>query len=149
VNTKLATAILGAALILAGSPAFAADMQSGPIHIDNVAVYGGNTSNANADNIITPGSAAVAFTNQYNFPATEVVFALESQGAVVDRFDDVGSFANGVTINHKFAENQAYAGMRVAVEKATFADGTVWVNPAVPQLAQADTTIGVAVNGPF
>jgi len=147
VNIKLATAILGAALTLAGSPAFAAaDMQSGPIHIDSVAVHGGNTSNANDDSIITPGSAAIAFTNQYSFPATEVVFALESQGAVVDRLSDVGSFANGVTINHKFGENQASPDMRVAVEKVTFADGTVWMNPNVPQLTQADTTVGVAVN---
>ena len=146
-NIKLATATLGAALILAGSPAFAADVQSGPIHIDNVAIYGGNTTNSNDDNIITPGSAAIAFTNQYNFAATEVVFALETNGYVADRFDDVGSFATGVTINHKFSENESNSAMRVAVEKATFADGTVWVNPDVPQSTQADTTVGVAVNG--
>ena len=145
-NIKLATATLGAALILAGAPAFAADMQSGPIHIDNVAVYGGVTSNGNDETIITPGSAAIAFTNQYNFPATEVVFALETNGYVADRFDDVGSFATGVTINHKFGENESGSNMRVAVEKATFADGTVWVNPDVPQSTQADATVGVAVN---
>jgi hypothetical protein len=149
VNIKLATATLGAALILAGSPAFAADMQSGPIHINNVAVYGGNTPDANADNIITPGSAAITFTNQYNFPATEVVFALETQGYVADRFDDVGSFASGVTIKHTFGERELNSEMRVAVEKATFADGTVWVNHDVPQSTKADTTVGVAVNGPF
>jgi hypothetical protein len=39
--------------------------------------------------------------------------------------------------------------MHVAVEKATFADGTVWVNPAVPQSTKPDATVGVAVNGPF
>jgi len=146
---KLATATLGAALILAGSPAFAADMQSGPIYISNVSVYGGNTSDANVDNIITPGSAAIAFTNQYRFPATEVVFALETRGYVLDRFDDVGSFATGVTIKHTFGESESNSELRVAVEKATFADGTVWVNPDVPQVTQADTTIGVAVNGRF
>jgi len=139
-------ATLGAALILAGSPAFAADMQSGPIHIDNVAVYAGNTD---PDFIITRGSAAIAFTNEYKFPATEVVFAFETNGYVADRFDDVGSFATGVTINHVFGENESKPGMRVAVEKATFADGTVWVNPNVPQETQSDTTIGVAVDGPF
>jgi hypothetical protein len=145
VNIKLATATLGAALVLAGSPAFAADMQSGPIHIDNVAVYGGNSANTNADNIITPGSAAIAFSNQYKFAATEVVFALESHGYVLDRFDDVGSFATGVTIDHKFGENQSAADLRVAVEKATFADGSIWVNPAVPQSTQANTAVGVAL----
>lgn len=148
-NIKLATATLGAALILAGSPAFAADMESGPIQIDNVAIYGGLTTNANADNIIQPGSAAISFTNTYNFPATEVVFALEAQGYVVDRFEDVGSFATGVTINHKFGENEPNPATRVAVEKATFADGTVWVNPDVPQSTKADMTVGVAINGPF
>ena len=146
-NIKLATATLGAALILAAAPAFAADMQSGPIHIDNVALYGGTGQNVAADIVVTPGSTAITFTNQYNFPATEVVFALESNGYVADRFDDVGSFATGVTIKHKFGENESGSNMRVAVEKATFADGTVWVNPEVPQSSQADTTVGVAVNG--
>jgi hypothetical protein len=149
VNIKLAPAILGAALILAGSPAFAADVQSGPIHINNVSIYGGNTPDANADNIITPGSTAINFTNQYKFAATNVVFALETNGYVLDRFNDVGSFATGVTINHTFAENELNSEMRVAVEKATFADGTTWVNPAVPQSTQPDTTVGVAVSGSF
>jgi hypothetical protein len=149
VNIKLATATLGAALILAGSPAFAADMQSGPIHIDNVAVYGGNTTKFDGDNIYAPGLAVIAFTNQYNSPATEVVFVLENQGYVVDRIDDVGSFATGAAIKHTFGEDQSGSEMRVAVEKATFADGTVWVNPDVPQSKQADTTPGIAVNGPF
>jgi hypothetical protein len=149
VNIKLATATFGAALMLAASPAVATDMQSGPIHIDNIAVYDGNTSDANADIFITLGSTAISFTNKYDFPATEVVFALESNGYVVDRIDDVGSFATGVRINHKFGENESNGAMRVAVEKATFADGTVWVNSDVPQSTQADTTVGVAVNGPF
>jgi len=149
VNIKLATATLGAALILAASPAFAADMQSSPIQITNVSLYGGYTINPNDDNVITPGSAVIAFTNQYNLPATEVVFALESNGFVADRFDDVGSFAKGVTIKHTFGENELNSQMRVAVEKATFADGSVWVNHAVPQSTKPDLTIGVAVNGPF
>jgi len=149
VNIKLATAVLGAALVLAGSPAFAANMQSGPIQISNVTLYGGNTSDINDSTIITPGSTAIAFTNQYKFPATEVVFALETHGYVVDRLDDVGSFASGVSIKHTFAENQAGSDVRVAVEKATFADGTVWVNPEVAQSTKADTTVGVAANGAF
>jgi len=144
VNIKLATATLGAALILACSPAFAAEMQSGPIQIDNVTVYGGSTSDTSGDNVTTLGSTAVAFTNQYNFPATEVVFALETNGYVVDRIDDVGSFATGVTIKHTFGENEQNSNLRVAVEKATFADGTVWLNPNVPQETQPETNIGVA-----
>ena len=54
-----------------------------------------------------------------------------------------------MTINHTFGENELNTEMHVAVEKATFADGTVWVNPAVPQSTKPDATVGVAVNGPF
>ena len=145
-NIKLATATIGAALILAGSPAFAADLQSGPIHIDNVQLSGGITSDGNDNAIVAPGSTAIAFRNQYGSAATDVVFALENHGYVVDRFDDVGSFATGVTIVHRFAVDQPNPEMRVAVEKATFADGSIWVNPAVPQSTQPDTTVGVQAN---
>jgi hypothetical protein len=148
VNTKLATAILGAALIFTDSPAFAAGVQSGPIHIDRLTVYGGNTTNTNGENVYNPASATIAFTNQNNLPATEVVFALETHGYVLRRLDDVGSFATGVSIKHTFGENESASDLRVAVERATFADGTVWLNPDVPQLTQADTTIGVGVS-PF
>jgi hypothetical protein len=148
-NIKRAAATFGAALILTGSPAFAADTQSGPIHIERVTAYGGNTTNGNGENVYTPGSTGIVFTNRYDFPATEVVFALETRGYVLDHFDDVGTFATGVMISHTFGESQIDSAMRVAVEKAKFADGTVWVNPDVPQVVQADTTVGVPVRGPF
>jgi hypothetical protein len=48
VNIKLATATLGAALILAGSPAFAADVQSAPAQIVSVQVSSGSMSDAKA-----------------------------------------------------------------------------------------------------
>ena len=38
VNIKLATAALGAALVLAGSPAFAAEVQSAPAQVSSVQV---------------------------------------------------------------------------------------------------------------
>jgi hypothetical protein len=146
VNIKLATATLGAALILGGSPACAAEVQSGPILIEHVTTYGGTTTNSNGDTIVAPSSAAITFTNQYNVPATEVVFALEAHGYVLSRLDDVGSFAPGVRIKHTFGENESALDLRVAVEKATFTDGSVWTNPAVPEPMQADTTGGVAVS---
>jgi hypothetical protein len=148
VNFKHAALTVGAALIIAGAPAFAsaADMQSGPIHIDGLQIIGGDTTDANDDAIIVPGSAAIAFTNEYTSPATHVVFALETNGFVVDRFDDAGSFAPGVMINHRFAENQARNDMRVAVEQATFADGTVWNNPDVVGAPEPQTPVGVAAN---
>jgi hypothetical protein len=48
VNIKLATATLGAVLILAGSPAFAADVQSAPTQIVSVQVSSSDISDANA-----------------------------------------------------------------------------------------------------
>ena len=47
-NIKLATATLGAALILAGSPAFAADVQSAPTQTVSVQVSSVYSSDANA-----------------------------------------------------------------------------------------------------
>jgi hypothetical protein len=132
-NNTFLTAILATALTAGGSPAFATGMQPAPIQIDKVAVYGGSVSDTGADNIGTRGWAVVTFTNEYNAPATEVVFALETRGAIVDRFDDVGSFATGIAIKHRFEGKQSDSEMDIVVEKATFADGTVWVNPDDPQ----------------
>jgi hypothetical protein len=150
-NIKHIAATLGAALIIAGAPAFAsaADMQSGPIHINNLQIFGGAATDGNDDTIIVPASAAIAFTNEYSSPATHVVFALETNGFVIDRFDDAGSFAPGVMINHRFAENQASDDMRVAVEQATFADGTVWNNPDVVAPPEPQTPVGVAASPRF
>jgi hypothetical protein len=151
-NIKRAAATFGAALILAGTPAFAsaADSQTQPIHIDNVQLYGGIFSDSSDDSVgFVPGSAAISFTNQYGSPATEIVFVLETNGYVIDRFDDIGSFATGTTIKHAFAENQHGDHMRVAVEKAVFADGTVWQNPDVAQVPEADPAVGVEATSPF
>jgi hypothetical protein len=152
VNIKRVTATLGAALILAGAPAFAlaADMQTGPIHIDNVQLYGGTFSDSNEDSTgFVPGSAAISFTNQFGSPATEIVFVLEANGYVIDRFVDVGTFDAGATIEHKFTESQRGDDMRVAVEKAVFADGTVWQNPDVPEAPEAIPAVGVEPNSRF
>jgi hypothetical protein len=152
VNIKRVTATLGAALILAGAPAFAsaAGMQTEPIHIDNVQLFGGTFSDNNDDGVGSwPGSLAVSFTNQYGSPATEIVFALETNGYVIDRFVDAGSFAAGATIKHTFAENQRGDDMRVAVEKAVFADGTVWQNPDVAEVPEANPAVGVEANSGY
>jgi hypothetical protein len=142
---NLATATIGAALLLAGAPASAmtAGVQSGPIHIDNVAVYGNDRLNENGGYTGLPGTATIAFTNQNDLPATEVVFVLETHGYVLDRFYDVGSFAPGIKIRHSFAENESTTDLRVAVERATFADGTAWDNAGVPPVLQPNPIIGV------
>jgi hypothetical protein len=151
VNLKLAAATLGAALIIAGSPALAsaADVQSGPIHINQLTISGGYSADADGDNAtIVPGFVNISFTNQNAATATDVVFALETHGFVVDRFNDVGSFAPGVAIRHSFPQAQPADDMRVAVAKATFTDGTVWQNPDVPAPADLNTNVGVAVSRP-
>lgn len=144
-NLKHAALTVGAALIIAGTPAFASatDVQSGPIHINSLQMFGGDTTDGNDDTIIVPGSAAISFTNEYASPANHVVFALETHGYVIDRFNDVGSFATGVTINHHFAEIQPGDDLRVAVEQATFDDGTVWNSPDIAPVPEPQTPVGV------
>jgi hypothetical protein len=136
-----AIATLGAALILAGAPALAsAATQAGPIHINGVRISGGGT--AMGETSLVPVSAEISFTNQYGSPATDVVFAVYSQGVELTQYDDRGSFAQGVAINHMFPESQALGDQSAAVVKATFADGTTWQNPEIPA-AQSDSTAGV------
>ncbi len=122
--------------MLGGAPALAsaADAQTGPIHINSVQIYGvGNSPNETVDD---PSGAQIGFTNEYGSPATEVVFGVYSKGAEVTQFDDRGSFATGVTINHTFAQDQASGDQSVAVLKATFADGTTWQNPELSDAPQ-------------
>jgi hypothetical protein len=142
-------AALAAGLLLGSAPAFAATDQSqaGPIHIDAVFVYPGSSSAY--DGIFIPGSLQITFVSDHSAPATAVVFAFTSHGFVVDRFDDVGSFAKGVTINHSIPYDNGERVERVAVEKATFADGTVWNNPAVAGPAVPAVGVGIKVTKPF
>jgi hypothetical protein len=140
------TATLGAALLLAGAPALAsaADTQSGPIRIDSVQL----TAQAITRNAVAPIGAQIAFTNEGPAVATDVVFALESDsGYVYGSYNDAGSFAPGVTIRHSFADdnNVSIDGERVAVAKATFADGTVWTNPDVQVEAPAAPADSIGV----
>jgi hypothetical protein len=122
--SKPLAASVAAALLLAGSTAgaFASDTQSEPIHIDDVQV----TSQSINDRGAVPIATRIAFTNEYSAAATHVVFLLESNGAIVDRFDDVGSFAPGVQIRHDFPESQPGGRISVIAAAATFADGTTW-----------------------
>jgi hypothetical protein len=133
-KVKLATATLGAALILAGAPALAsaANLQPGPIHINGVKVSGGTFSDPDGfEPTILPGMLHVSFTNRNAATANDVVFGVEMNGYVVKRFNDVGSFSTGTTIDHSFPETNPTGRMRVVVEKATFDNGRVWINPEV------------------
>lgn len=130
-NTKIGIATLGAALMLAGAPALAsaADAQTAPIHINSLQTYGGGSTDAAT--VADPSGAQIGFTNNYGSPATEVVFAVFSKGAEVTQFDDRGSFAPGVAVDHTFPQSRATSDQSVAVVKATFADGSTWQNPAI------------------
>jgi hypothetical protein len=63
----------------------------------------------------------VRFSNDGNQPITRIVFALNGGGTVVD----AGTFAPGVTIDHRFDVIPSEADS-CSVESATFADGTEW-----------------------
>jgi hypothetical protein len=141
-NISSLTAAVGAALLLAGSPALASaqSMPASPIQIDRVQVV----DRASNDVANAPIGVEIAFTNEQAAPATHVVFALESGGIVTGYVNDAGSFAQGVTVNHNFADNSLRNVEHVAVVQATFADGTVWNNPNVS--AQTEATQAPALN---
>jgi hypothetical protein len=67
VNIKLATAALGAALILAGSPAFAADVQPAATQTVSVQVSSGAMSNANAKATSDQAKADQAYASESQY----------------------------------------------------------------------------------
>jgi hypothetical protein len=145
---KSLAATLGAAILLAGAPALAsaAPTQVGPIHIDGVQLI--EQAAAEDENYNRPDAVDISFTNSNRAPATDIVFALESNGAVIDQFNDVGSFAPGVRVNHRFASDALTMGnAQLAVAKVTFADGTVWSDPTLAAVAAPapPQTVGVDV----
>jgi hypothetical protein len=141
VNTPIIGALVAAATvaIAATSIASAAPFETGPIQIKNVHIV----SRASTDKSSVPISAQIAFANARSIPATEVVFAVEANGALLERYDDVGSFTTGVTIVHDFPYNDLSTSPRVAVVKAVFADGTVWYNPDIADEAPSTPFVGV------
>jgi hypothetical protein len=132
-NLKSLPAALAGAVIFSSAPllASAATPQPGPIHIDTVEVWAPEDYVGAGDTLDFPRSLRIAFTNDNNSRATEVVFAVLNRGSVAKRLDDVGSFTPGVAIDHTFA-NQSGGIQAVAVAQVKFADGSVWNNPAVP-----------------
>lgn len=122
------SATLGIAILLAGSPVIAsAQTQSGPIRLDKVEI----TQSYGSLDEFAPGLVTVAFTNENDAPATDIVFDLQSGGKLLDRYEDVGTYAKGETVRHSFQDIQIANDQELTVEKATFADGSVWSNPDV------------------
>jgi hypothetical protein len=138
-SKPLAAGVAAAALLAGGAAsAFAAETQAEPIHIDDVQV----TMQASNDRSAMPIATRIAFTNEYSAAATRVVFLLEAHGAVVDRFDDVGTFAPGVLVRHSFPENDLGGDLSVVVASATFADGTNWQNAAAADMPASEPAVG-------
>jgi hypothetical protein len=107
VKIQLLTATVGAAILLAGAPAFAAAPTdtTGPIQINNVQAHGGASEDNDGSFNSVPASVSINFKNESSSPAT-------------------------TAIKHTFALNQIGANETVVVAEATLADGTVWRNPA-------------------
>jgi hypothetical protein len=86
---------------------------------------------------------AVTYTNMAAQPATAVDFGLVSRGDLIAVAHDTGTFSPGAVINHEFVINRQIfprilpdpSGNNApacAVLKVTYADGSVWRNPAPP-----------------
>ena len=128
-NIKRAVAILATLLILAGAPALASEesVQESPIRIDSVQIeqsYG-------VFGDFAAGLVSVAFTNTSAATATDVVFDLLGyDGALIAQYNDVGTFAQGVTVRHSFPDIHIDNDQQLQVGEAIFDDGTSWTAPS-------------------
>jgi hypothetical protein len=123
-NIKKVAVSLAALTILAGAPALAfaqTNVAGDPIAVNSVNVE----PSIHGDG---PGSITVNYQNNSNATATEVVFELDVDGALVDTFYDSGSFAPGVAIKHTFTTDTDASQAKIQVSQVTFADGRVWAS---------------------
>ena len=148
-NIKLAAATIGSLMIIAGTPALAsaANPQSAPIQIQRFDTT--NRQLPDGDNNYNPGMSYVAFTNRSASPATDVKFALSTQTGAITHFNDVGTFAPGVTINHRIPQGPVDEFERITVEQVAFADATVWNNTEVAPEPQELWPSGVSATASF
>lgn len=125
-NFKSAAVALGT-IALIGSPviASAAQLQASPVRLDSAQIQ---QSNGIHENFAYPGLVSVAFTNESSVPVSKIVFAIEADGRVIDRINDVGTYVAGKTVKHEFPDIQTNFNQTLAVESVNFADGTTWTN---------------------
>jgi hypothetical protein len=129
-NIKHAAASIAALTILAGGPTIALAANSVPI--DPIAISNVNVQPDGESDGVGPGFVSLQFQNTNTVAATEVVFELDVNGAKVSRFNDIGSFAPGVTIKHAFLNTSADGNAQLSVVKVKFADGSVWTPTFAP-----------------
>ncbi len=82
---------------------------------------------------------SIDFVNTGSMPIKDIDFGLVAKGYMVAEVRDVGTFAPGVEIKHRFGLNQNVFPLGTSLAqcvplRATFADGTVWTSPHLPQL---------------
>jgi hypothetical protein len=128
-NIKQAAASLLALTILAGGPGMA--LAATTLSSDPIAINYTNVQPTGESDSVGPGFVYVEFQNTSNVNATQVVFELDVNGARVNRFNDIGKFAPGVTIKHGFLNTSADPNAQVNVVKVKLADGSAWVPPYV------------------
>jgi hypothetical protein len=129
-NIKHAAASIAALTILACGPTMALAASSFPV--DPIAISNVNLQPDGESDGFGPGFVSLEFQNTNNVAATEVVFELDVNGAKVNRFNDIGSFAPGVTVRHAFLNTSADSNAQVSIVKVKFADGSVWVPASMP-----------------
>jgi hypothetical protein len=135
----LAAAVSGSAVAadaptanVALAPLYAPAALDGPIHIDRVQIA---PADGIHNNFAYLGIVTVAFTNTSAVPATGIVFAVRgTNGAIIDRFTDAGTYEKGVSVRHSFTDVQSDPNQSLEVETATFADGSEWTNPGPDKL---------------
>jgi hypothetical protein len=132
-------AIAAAAALLAGSPAIASAADNAPIAIVNDHVQ---SASVGAE-LSVPGTVAFGFINESRVPATEVDFTFSSFGEIVGTYRDIGSFAQGVTVERAFDTERTAPNEQIAVAAVKYADGTSWTNDnaSLPALRQAAVSL--------
>jgi hypothetical protein len=127
-NSKLAAVLAATIVTVTTAPAFA--MQSGAVRLDDVRIQAASNT-FNDFNYM--GLVDIAFTNTGSVPIHEIVFGLhDSSGRLLARIKDVGNYAAGSAVRHRFNSTERDAHQQVAVEEVTFTDGTVWTNTDQP-----------------
>jgi hypothetical protein len=132
-------AIAAAAALAAVSPAIALAAGDAPVAIVSSHVQPASAGSA----LPEPGSVQFSFVNQSRVPATEVDFAFTSYGEIVGTYRDVGSFAQGVTIDRSFGTDRTAPNEQVAVAAVKYADGSVWLNDNAPASARRQATVSL------
>jgi hypothetical protein len=123
-NPILRSATIAALALAMPVSASAADFTASPIDLTLAAVQ----PEVSGAEIFTPGQIRLEFHNTAKVPATRVTFEVAAWGMPVDRIDDVGTFADGATIDRTFPNASGLADETVSVASVQFADGSVWQN---------------------